>query len=176
MGEYVLQNESFDSLPTRPEVLSGHVLLGRSVLKMVKPEEFEGNRVLMNLSNQDLYSNVRGVKKIVRRQTQLEDIIRTVLNITHNNMSQGEELDLDELLENLLEEYKQSIDLTDKNISEAIDDKIPKIANTDLMKGMDAFAEAEYNQHQGSYEHTLILPARRLAGWMILRETEIEHV
>jgi hypothetical protein len=131
----------------------------------------------MNLSNSTITRTVNRTEIIVRRTTELSDVVRAVLRVSHFDLNVVQKANLGHLTEEVLGTFDSSgITLADPDIVVAIEEKLPKIAKTDLMRGMDAFREAEFDQHQGTYESTIIKPAILLAGWMILTESQIDLV
>lgn len=161
----------------KPTVVVGGILIGKLTQTPIEPVMFDGNTTLLNSSNLDLYHHVNGSKEQIRKRTLPLDVVKSVLKITHADLSITDKDRLSATVDHFVEKLEtEGIDLSDRDIAEAIKEKSQKIGKLDFMRGMQAFRDAEYEQHQGIYEHTIIIPATRLASWLILREAEIEHV
>ena len=148
--------------------LPRQILLGARTGATIDAEDFSGNNTLINLCNSAVLKNIEGRTVIARQPTKLEDIIRTVLRVSHRDLVHNAEFLADDLLEEFID---KAVDLSEPEIATTIKQSFPTIADTDLMRGMQAFSDAEYDQHQGIYEMTLVRPATMLAGWLILTES-----
>lgn len=182
MGELKL-TESHESEPPipvnseRPMLIIGEVVIGRTTNIEINLEDFLGSSTLINLSNIDISKTVNRKAHLVRKKTEPEDVVRSVLKISHADEFERDRARLEQTTEDLFTDFHASgMNLADRFIVEALEEKYEKIKTTDLMRGMAAFREAEYEQHQGIYDLTIIKPAILLASWMITKESSSDLV
>jgi hypothetical protein len=172
MSEALLLSDTTHELPNPPrlKLVEGGIILGRDTNVTVEPDDFLDCQTLIHLSNNDVMGTFNRKPVIVRPKTLLIDIVRAVLDKTHADLRQDESFR--RAITESVALYGANIDTRDPNTREDLEQMIAVSQNTDLLRGMQAFAEAEQQHHNSTYEYTLIQPAIQLAAWLIAIENE----
>lgn len=162
-------------------VLEGEQFFARRSGIPVYFDDFSGSDLIRNLSSVDIRQDQKANRvrngasrsEVVRRAqkaTYLDSIIHAVMDVTHADMPRDQLHQARQTVTEELDNFEQNLPVYDMNVLDAILSATERYREADLLRGMDAFAEATREVHDRMYDATLIEPAQTFARWLIALE------
>ncbi len=171
MAESFIDNSTEEEALESPECDFGmsEPVLGRITEMHVEPDVFSSSNALLQMTNKGLVTRKYRNRIMVATHPQHRRIVGAVLEVTHPDVvTNPKGLTI---VKQLFNDYENDIDPTDYQVAKSLDETLGRIAcETDLIKGMCAFAEAEANSWANMYDQLLVRPAMLMAAWMIAHE------
>ncbi len=175
MGLEELRVTSQDDASFRQNLalVQGGLIFGRITGLLIRPANFSGNNLIGRMSSVDVEAivNQKGVvAREGRHRTTSAEIVKAVLRETHRSLGV---LMLNETIDDTdrkFTEYERLNPEHDITLKVAIEEQADISQNTDLIRGIDAFAEATSDYWGRVYDDTLLEPAKRFAIWLICLE------
>lgn len=145
-------------------------LLGRVTDLEIEPDVFLTENVLQRMTNKGVEFQKYRKRIMVKTNPQHLDIVRTVLKVTHPDVMENPKGRT--AINSMMNEYVNEVDTTDHQVARSLEENLGALAcEPDLIRGMCAFSEAEYNMWGSVYDQLLVRPSTLLSAWMIAHES-----
>lgn len=151
----------------------GHSVIGRFTELHLTELDYADHPVMERMRAEDVRDSRNNKVFVKNPKLHHSRIVLAVMDITHPDIKASPKgrssLDM------LCDQY-QTLDLEDAQIREVLDDNYNSITSDDprflpdLVRGMNAFSNAEIDRWGGVYQPTLIRKAKWMAGWLIAHE------